>query len=64
MSEAYALKRLLSCFDIKGWPHITVALKVKGKRGWVSGAVDDETREAIRYAEKVLEERVGDNNRN
>ncbi|NPV81904.1 MAG: hypothetical protein HPY52_16860 [Firmicutes bacterium] len=48
----YALLRLLNQFDSRSeWPKITV--NTDGH--WVAGAVDDECRDAIRYAEKVLE---------
>lgn len=48
-----ALRRLLYCLDYtEGWPHITVSV---GHNSWISGGVDDETKEAIRYAEKCLE---------
>lgn len=49
----YALERLLNCFySREHWPKISVAV---GKKLWFHGGkVDDTTREAIRYAERVL----------
>jgi len=49
----YGLERLLNCFyERDKWPAISVA--VKPKLWFHGGKVDDTTREAIRYAEKVL----------
>ena len=49
----YALRRLLNCFYNRDkWPAISVA--VEPKLWFHGGKIDDTTREAIRYAEKVL----------
>lgn len=49
----YALECLLSSFYNRNkWPAISVALKPK--LWFHGGKVDDTTREAIRYAEKIL----------
>lgn len=46
-----ALRRLLNQFDSRRkWPKIAVRVTER----WVAGAVDDECRDAIRYAGKVL----------
>jgi hypothetical protein len=50
----HALKKLLDCFLTNGWPRITTVIGGEYGAAWVSGTVDDETRDAIQYAEKVL----------
>lgn len=49
----YALQRLLNCFySRERWPKISMAVD---KKLWFHGGrVDDTTREAIRYAERIL----------
>lgn len=53
---AKALRRLLANFDTDKWPTITVALFKDGENRpvWWTGTVDDETREAIQFANKTL----------
>ncbi len=45
------LRRLLTQFDLKGWPGITVC--VNGM--WCVGQVDDEARDALEAAQHMLE---------
>ncbi len=53
---AKALRRLLANFDTDKWPTISVALfqDKENRSVWWTGSVDDETREAIQFANKVL----------
>ena len=52
-----ALKRLLGQFDLRGWPMLIVGIKGKDDKAvWLNGAVDDETRDAIMYAKRILQE--------
>jgi len=52
----YALNRLINCFyNLDEWPAISVSVFPKT---WIHGGkVDDETREAIRYGQKLMTDR-------
>ena len=56
MTLEIALKRSLEQFNLEGWPTLDVAIgRDKDDRTlWVKGSVDDEMRDAIEWARKVV----------